>query len=360
MNDQYGNEQRGALTLQEAPQTMRQVPLAGQMIGQTRGDASTTVMQFTPRDPGTALTGVLKEAKFAQAGWYYSWTPRSKGGPGSKAVEGPSIGLALALLRHWRNVDVHLSKVEEDDQSFTLSAEATDKESGITINRLFRQSKNTAAGGSFDRDRALDIALQIGQSKATRNVLVRGVLPEWLVKRAMGAAKNAVKQEATADDGGLKRDSVDMLLADFSRHGVTLQMLESKCGHKINDWTPDDVADLAGVGQAIEDGQTTVKNEFSPQGQAPEVQDAIVMDETGRQPVQESLPEQGAQPGILKEISRLAKALGISGAVMGDMLSTAGIPNPPVTQAQAEKALSLLGKKASERREGPKDGSLIS
>jgi hypothetical protein len=148
--------------------------------------------------------------------------------------------------------------VEETPTHWTFRATFIDLERGFTDFRLFRQRK-AERHGKFDDERALDIAFQIGQSKAKRNVIVRA-LPVWLVDRA-------TKASTTSAEAGIKDLPAEIASAIPNwqkKWNVNERMLAAKIGVPKEAWTARDMVRLRATWKALLDRTTTVEQEFAP------------------------------------------------------------------------------------------------
>lgn len=203
------------------------------------------------RDLGRVIAAMENEAKFAGDSFYYSL-------PFGEHVEGPSIGLAVSLAREWGNCAVTMD-VQETDDAFLFTARFIDLETGYQLDRAYRQRKAGAVHGKFDPERKLDIAFQIGQSKAIRNVILNAT-PRWLQDKLVAAAKAAVAAEITPDMLLQERQKIAELFAASFR--VTLEMLTAKIGRGLPEWSAMDVATLRGNFKALQSKELTVEELF--------------------------------------------------------------------------------------------------
>jgi hypothetical protein len=219
----------------------------------------TAVVVQVPRDMDRLAERVYKEATIARDDFFYAFTVKGKdprtGEYVPSVIEGPSIDGAMIMLRNWGNAVCDPELIEEGPTHWVFSATFIDLETGFTSTRLFRQRKGEKHG-KFDAERAMDIAFQIGQSKAIRNVVIRS-LPAWLVARAMDAAKLACEK-----DYENVKDALPRIFSGFARLGVNQEQLEKKVGRAAEHWLPRDCVLLRAIFKAINDRQTTPQDEF--------------------------------------------------------------------------------------------------
>lgn len=216
--------------------------------------ARMAMSQAQRRDLEAVKAAVEMEAALTADDFFYSWTVKSKDGP--KLVEGISIDGALILLSNWGNCICKPELLEDEQPTHWLfSVTFIDLERGFQMERLFRQRKSESHQRG-DAERLQDIAFQVGQSKAIRN-LVLNSLPAWLQDAALAAAKKAA--EKSFDDVPVEFGKFVVALA---KHGVTKEMILAKLGKAEGDVVASDLVNLRGIGRAVRDGQTTIAREF--------------------------------------------------------------------------------------------------
>lgn len=257
-------------------------------------DYSTVLRVTRPRQRKELTKACLEEAGLAGEDFFYAWTVKGKDGK-KELIEGTSIDGAMIMVRNWGNCVTPISEESEGPQHWVLKAAFIDGETGYVNERLFRQRKSQRTG-KMDADRALDIAYQIGQSKAQRNVIVKS-LPTWLVKQCLEAAKESAagkyQDVPKKTPGFIKR---------FGELGVTQEQLEKKLGRTVDKWEPRDLMTLAAIGRAIADRQTTAEEEFSedepsnPEATAPAAGDGAAATPKDEAKADAGAPESGQQP----------------------------------------------------------------
>ena len=223
------------------------------------------------------LTRIRQEIKeiAAMAGpdWFYRFPVRTQGG-GQDWIEGPSIKLANNVARIYGN---NINEVREVDvgDAFIFYARFTDIETGFSMERAFHQRKSQTSLKTKDRDRAMDIAYQIGQSKAIRNSIVNalGVYCDF----AFDEARNSIVEKIGKDLKGWIERTTERLKA----LPVDLKRVERVVGRAAKDWLAPDVARVVALGQAVRDGMATIDEVFPPD--------------------EEIIPDQGTKPDIKTE-----------------------------------------------------------
>src|SRR5262245_37457744 len=128
--------------------------------------------------------------------WYYRYPVKNRKENRTDWIEGPSIKLANDLARIYGNCDVDIRVVDGPD-SWVFYARFTDYESGFSLTRPFQQRKDASKMGGADDARRLDIAFQIGVSKAERNVVVNALqtFADFAFEEARGALVDKIGRD---------------------------------------------------------------------------------------------------------------------------------------------------------------------
>lgn len=270
--------------------TALEVIQGGQTMQQVRTGFTTAVSVQKPRNRMAIIRACEEEAAIAGDEFYYAWTVKTKDS-GPKLIEGPGVGLAQAAARNWGNCGVMVD-IEEKPEAYIFTATFVDLETGFNLQRAFRQAKKKNIGKKYDEDRAEDIIFQIGQSKATRNVICNA-LPNWLIKRMMDESKKNVI--AKIQKKGIDAARKDVL-AFFQKHGIEQERVEAKIQKKAVAWNIDDVGLLYGAMRSLVEGVESPDELFPPLK-------ATVVETT-----------YDAPPELLAEINDLAMRAGVSDA----------------------------------------------
>lgn len=221
-----------------------------------------------PRNQREAWQRILEACRrptFAQKAIY------SKPVGGSK-IEGPSIRLAEAIIREWRNIIVRTSIVYEDDAARRVSVLVIDLESNLQLCREIVTPKTVERKNAKDRDVLGERLNSAGErvyivratedemanresaaiSKIVRNEGLR-LIPSDVVEDAIGEARRTRKQAAAADPDF----AIKSLVYRFGELRISVGDLERYLGGPIDKATADQIDDLEGVLQAIRDRETT-------------------------------------------------------------------------------------------------------
>lgn len=207
------------------------------------------------RDEQKILEKIKVLASAAGSDWYYRFPVRKKEG-GQDYIEGPSIKLANDVARIYGNCEID-SRVTDLGDSWLIYARFTDYESGFTMTRPFQQRKGQR-GMRGEGDRMLDINLQIGASKAIRNVIVNSL--QSIADFALEEARNALVEKVGKNLEGYRKRATERL----KEMQIEMPRVEHIIGRPIGKWTAPDIAKVIAMIQSINDGMTTVDDTFPP------------------------------------------------------------------------------------------------
>lgn len=209
-------------------------------------------------------------------------------------ISGLSVHVAREIARHWQHIASGSRVLEDDGESIHGESYASD----LQLNRHIRAQwivrkvlmKKVWKDGQTVRDPITgkdrlepsmpnDVELLQMQNataaKAVRNCLLE-LFPDDLKEEVAQRADETLTQFAAgeidatgkptpkgaAKDGKCASAAVDRLVGEFRRLRVSLEMIERKLGHPVDDLTPDEYKGLARLGAAIKGGQTAVGEAF--------------------------------------------------------------------------------------------------
>ena len=225
------------------------IPPVPLMRSQTQFHTAVAVQR--PRNLDKVVAAVLREAEFAGDAFYYSFPM------GGKKIEGPSIGLAMAVAREWSNCAVPVEYYETATE-WVFNAHFVDLERGFTVSRVFRKKKGKGVFKKLEDDRAEDMTFQAAQSRAIRNVVLAGV-PRWLTDQAKERAKDAVLKGISKEGLAVATDKALKFLAGYA---ISEERVLAVLGKPKHEWASEDIASLRGMASQLRDGQATAEQLF--------------------------------------------------------------------------------------------------
>jgi hypothetical protein len=232
---------------------------AGASVARVDSEMFQAVQVLPPRNLEKFAAAMETEAGMAGVAFFYQWDVTSKDGKKSLII-GPSFGMARRMLLNYGKAVVSIAVAAETSRDWTFSATFVDLETGVSFNRLFQQRKVVNIGKKMDEARALDIAFQIGMSKATRNVIL-AAMPQHLIDRCI---ERAQEQELVQIEKAGVIPSRNKTVGFLARHGVTDQQIEAVFGKPLGTFTAQNVVELRGMARAIHEGASEAHVLFPP------------------------------------------------------------------------------------------------
>lgn len=211
------------------------------------------------RNDAEVIAKIKTHAAMAGTDWFYRFPVKKKGG-GQDFITGPSVKLANAVARLYGNCQVDV-RVVDNGPTFMIYAKFIDIETGFALVRPFQQDKGASRMGGTGPEadaRRLDIALQIGTSKATRNVICNA-LATFCDFAFEEAEKNLVGKI-----GKNMEAYRDRAVKWFAGCQIDLARVEAAVGRSAKDWLAPDLARIAAEVKAVEDGMATADETWPP------------------------------------------------------------------------------------------------
>lgn len=208
------------------------------------------------RDEARVLQKLKTLAAAAGSDWFYRYPVKNRRENRTDWIEGASIKLANDVARIYGNCDVDTRVIDLGD-NWLIYARFTDFETGYSLTRPFQQRKSQKAIQT-DNDRQLDIAFQIGVSKAIRNVVVNAL--QTYADFAFDEARNSLVTKIGSDLPEWRQRTIEGL----GRIPVDVTRVEKVVGRAAKDWLAPDVARVIAMMKAIADGMATVDETFPP------------------------------------------------------------------------------------------------
>jgi hypothetical protein len=208
------------------------------------------------RDEQKILQKLRALAAAAGSDWFYRFPVKKRDG-GQDWIEGPSIKLANDIARIFGNNVNEIRELDVGD-AWVFYARFTDIETGFSMERAYRQRKGQGSIKTKDADRQLDIAYQIGQSKAIRNCIVNAL--QIYADYAFEQARNSLVEKIGTDlDHWRKRT-----LEGLGKIPVDVSRVERVVGRASKDWLAPNIASVIAMMKSIADGMASVDEVFPP------------------------------------------------------------------------------------------------
>lgn len=208
------------------------------------------------RDERVVLARLKALAAAAGTEFMYRFPVKNRKTGETSWISGPTIKLANDVARVYGNCEIDI-RVTDLGDNWLFYARFIDLETGYSLTRPFQQRKQASRLGGDDDARRLDIAFQIGASKAIRNVVVNAL--QTFADYAFEEAENALVDKI-GKDLGIWRDRA---VTRISEH-VDLVRVERVIGRKFSDWLAPDVARVIAMMRSVQDGMASLDETFPP------------------------------------------------------------------------------------------------
>lgn len=219
----------------------------GQVITPSRSLGAQAVA--VRRDEGQIMRQLKALAAAAGDDWFYRFPVKNKAAGTTTFIEGPTIKLANNVARIYGNCEIDVI-TQDLGTEWLFTARFTDFETGFVMTRPFQQRKNQASIKG-DADRARDIAMQIGASKAIRNVIVNAL--EIFCDFAFAEARSSLVERI-----GKELPKYRIRVADrLAQNDIDIERAEKVVGRALDEWTAPDVARVIAMAKAVQDGMST-------------------------------------------------------------------------------------------------------
>ncbi len=213
-----------------------------------------------PRNLGGVMQRIDQLAQVFGDKWEYGIPFKNRRTGKTEMVTGATVGCALAIANAYGNCTVDVEKIEEVGDSWIFHAVFLDIETGFRLGRPFRQRRALNAGGyGGDADRAMDVAFQIGASKAMRNVVVNAL--KSVVEEALDRAQNRIV--AYIERNREKANAKFVRLLD--ELGIEMIRVERYFSRTFADLKPVHLAQAIKIIQAVGDKMIDAAEAFSPE-----------------------------------------------------------------------------------------------
>lgn len=203
---------------------------------------------------------VLQRLRVLAAGmgeqYFYRFPVKNRKTGKTDYIEGPSVKLANDLCRVYGNCEVDC-RAQDYGDSWQFHARFIDLETGYSLTRPFQARKSGGKIGGADDERRLDIAFQIGASKAIRNVVVNAL--QSFADFTFDEARQSLVDKIGKDVEGWRKRTAARIASL-----VAIERVEASIGRKVADWLVPDIARIIAMGKAISDGMASVDETFPP------------------------------------------------------------------------------------------------
>lgn len=179
---------------------------------------------------------------------------------GGKSITGPSVHLAKILAQQFGNMRIDAKVVAIDEKHVTSESVCFDLETNLAIKTSVKRSIYSKHG-RFNDD-MITVTGNAANSIAMRNAIL-AVIPRPLVDKVYNAAKQTITGDISDQNKliAARKKVFDGLKGAYP--DVTdVEILAAIGKASMDHVTGDDIITLIGIGTAIKDGDTNVKDAF--------------------------------------------------------------------------------------------------
>ncbi|KKL96650.1 hypothetical protein LCGC14_1842340 [marine sediment metagenome] len=257
-------------------ESMVELLRGGAAITRIENETMAQIALTRPRDLRKVLASAIEELEldpeFAEKQYYrIPYKDRSTDPPTTTWVTGLSIKAAVSLARCFGNINCTARVVEETDHAVVVEGVAIDMEKSfrvskpVAISKFYRSKKPPHNMVKWSADRFPQI-LAAGASKAMRNAILN-IIPESIQNRYWNRAKQLAVGGSVGEHTATslkvdRRTIIGKILTAFEPYKVGREHLESHLKCKMEDAKSEELGDLKGILNAIEQGQTTPYEAF--------------------------------------------------------------------------------------------------
>ena len=173
-------------------------------------------------------------------------------------VSGPSVHLAREMLKCWGNMMAGYSVVADDAESVTIRGVCWELETNAylfqdaVVPKLV-QKRIYGEDGKYQRtawttanaDEIREKTANIG-ARLERNCILHSIARDR-VDDAVELARKTLTQGVKADPDKARKG----IIVGFGELGISVEQLEEYLGHRLAEASPEELADLIGIGKAI-------------------------------------------------------------------------------------------------------------
>ena len=280
-----------------------------------------------PRDVVEATDKILNECQrqslAEQALYSYS--------RGGSEISGPSIRLAEAIARNWRNLDYGVKELNQANGQSEMLAYAYDLENNVRSSRVFyvRHQRFTKKG-TYKLEDSRDIyELTANQAARRLRAAILAVIPGDVVEAAKQQCEATLRTKADTSPEALKR-----MIAAFGELGVTKEQIEKRIQRRIDTITPAQVISLRKIYNSIKDEMSGVADWFEPEQQSGMVVEGANAAEQLKNAIKSKAKKQ-ATPDVIDEPT--------------EQVSFSPCPGDPLDQMTGDKPTASYCSKCSKR-----------
>lgn len=180
---------------------------------------------------------------------------------GGQQITGPSIRLAEVMAQCWGNLDFGIRELEQRDGESKVEAYCWDLETNVRQTKIFTvKHERVARGDKRPLTDPRDIYELVANNGARRlRACILGIIPGDLVEKAVNQCNQTMEK---GDGVAPLKDRISAMIKAFADQGVTIEMIETRLGHKIDVTIPTELVSLQKIFISLRDGMSQRKDWF--------------------------------------------------------------------------------------------------
>ena len=220
--------------------------------------ASMSIAKRFPRDEQSSFSKVMRACARPGLAEMSSYEYKR----GTSQVFGPSIHLAKAIAQAWGNIEFGWKEIERKEGWSLCEAYAWDMENNTRTQLSFsvKHWRDTRSGGHALSDERDVYELCANQAARRMRACLLSIIPGDVVDAALSECEKTIKGKTKEP----LADRARKMVVVFQEHGVTIEMIETLLGHKLDAITETQLAKLRRIYTSLKDGAGSREDFFKP------------------------------------------------------------------------------------------------
>lgn len=170
---------------------------------------------------------------------------------GGEKITGPTIRLAEVIARHWGNLKYGFRELEQKHNASTIEAYCWDLETNTEVTREFSVPHSRKAGGKIvwlsDPRDIYELVANNAQRRVRACILE--IIPGDIVDKSLAQCARTL----STDSKEPLIDSITRLVLNFSKLGVTKDLIEQRLNHKSEEINSAELVDLIDIYNSLKE-----------------------------------------------------------------------------------------------------------
>lgn len=188
---------------------------------------------------------------------------------GGKTIQAAGIRLAEVVARAWGNIDFGIRELTQGDGYSDVEAYAWDLQTNTTAIRSFKvQHRRYTKAKTYDLEDPRDIYEAVANYGVRRmRACMFEIIPGDILEDAVKQIRETLMQAGKAE--GPIEDRIKKMALAFNGLGVSVEAIEGRLKHKIELTTEEELIELRGIFNSLNDGMSKRTDFFELGGGVP-------------------------------------------------------------------------------------------